>query len=140
MTEQDYLTPLQTRSVDPAAVFRFFSSPLGRAMAASRSLHREYPFSVLADANRFFPEAPAGETLLLQGVVDAWFREADGLTIVDFKTDRVSASSVRERAERYRGQLDAYAYALETLTGEKVRRRVLWFLTLSRPVFLDEES
>ena len=137
---QEYLTPLQAGTVDPAAVARFFASPLGRAMAESTTLEREYPFSILAEARRFFPEAPEGEEILLQGVIDAWFREPDGLTVVDFKSDRVSAAGAKERAERYRGQLAAYAHALETLTGEPVKRRILWFLTPGIPVFLESEK
>ena len=96
-------------------------------------MEREYPFSILAEARRFFPAAPAGEEILLQGVIDAWFREPDGLTIVDFKSDRVSAAGTKERAERYRGQLAAYAHALEVLTGEPVKRRILWFLSPGLP-------
>ena len=128
LTAQEYLTPVQAQSVDPSAVARFFASPLGRAMAENPTLQREYPFSILAEASRFFPEVPEGEEVLLQGVIDAWFREPDGLTVVDFKSDRVSASAAFERAEAYRGQLAAYAHALEVLTGETVRRQVLWFL------------
>lgn len=138
LTAREYLTPLQAQSVDPSAVARFFASNLGRAMAENPTLQREYPFSILVDASRFYPNAPEGEELLLQGVIDAWFREPDGLTVVDFKSDRVSASAVWERAETYRGQLAAYAYALEVLTGEKVRRQVLWFLRPGIPVVLSE--
>ena len=136
MEAQEYLTPLQARSVDPAAVARFFASPLGRAMADSPDLHREYPFSILTDAARFYPELPDGETVMLQGVIDAWFREPDGLTVVDFKSDRVSPETAAERAEAYRGQLAVYAHALEILTGEPVRRQVLWFLRADTPVCL----
>ena len=139
LTAREYLTPLQAQSVDPSAVARFFASPLGRAMAENPTLEREYPFSILAEASRFYPEAPEGEELLLQGVIDAWFREPDGLTVVDFKSDRVSASAAFDRAERYRGQLAAYAHALEVLTGEKVRRQVLWFLRPGLPVVLGKK-
>ena len=140
LAAQEFLTPLQAQSVDPAAVARFFASPLGRAMLAAQNLHREYPFSLLADAARFFPDAPAGEEILLQGVIDAWFQEPDGLTLVDFKSDRVSAAAARARAETYRGQLAVYAYALETLTGLPVRRQVLWFLRPGLPVYLSDEE
>ena len=139
LTAQEYLTPSQAGSVDPSAVARFFASALGRSMAENPTLQREYPFSVLAEASRLYPEAPEGEELLLQGVIDAWFREPDGLTVVDFKSDRVSASAAYDRAERYRGQLAAYAYALEVLTGEKVRRQVLWFLRPGVPVLLEKK-
>ena len=107
---------------------RFFASDLGREMRESVSLHREYPFSILAPARRCYPDVGEGEEVLLQGVIDCWFQRLDGITLVDFKTDRVTADSARERAETYRGQLAAYAYALEQITGQRVTRRVLWFL------------
>ena len=66
--------------------------------------------------------------MLLQGVIDCWFETEEGITLVDFKTDRVSAQTARERSQRYQGQLAAYAYALEQVTGRPVVRRVLWFL------------
>ena len=31
-------------------------------------------------------------------------------------------------AERYRGQLEAYAYALERMTGKRVKEKALFFL------------
>lgn len=73
--------------MDPAAVARFFAGDLGRQLRGSRNLHREYPFSVLTEARRFFPQAPAGEEVLHQGVIDCWFETAEGITLVDFKTD-----------------------------------------------------
>ena len=61
-------------------------------------------------------------------VIDCWFETAEGITLVDFKTDHVSAEHLAQRSQRYRGQMAAYAYALEEVTGIPVVRRVLWFL------------
>ena len=61
LTGAHYLTEAQAQAVDPAAVARFFAGDLGRQLRGSRNLHREYPFSVLTEARRFFPQAPAGE-------------------------------------------------------------------------------
>ena len=94
----------------------------------AREVWREYPFTVLLDASEVDPEAAAGDRVLLQGVVDCCFAAADGLTVVDFKTDRVSGEEVRRRAERYRPQIEAYSHALERVLERPVRRRVLYFL------------
>ena len=51
--------------------------------------------------------------MLLQGVVDCCFETLEGITVVDFKTDRVDRRSVAARAEEYRPQLAAYSRALE---------------------------
>ena len=132
LTQQAFLTPEQAAAVDPGEVAAFFASSLGEAVRGAAELHREYPFSVLAPAERFLPDAPAGEEVLLQGVVDCWFATEEGITLVDFKTDRISPQRLEARGQRYRGQMAAYAYALEEVTGRPVTRRVLWFLHLGR--------
>ena len=132
LTQQAFLTPEQAAAVDPGEVAAFFASSLGEAVRGAAELHREYPFSVLAPAERFLPDAPAGEEVLLQGVVDCWFATEEGITLVDFKTDRISPQGLEARGQRYRGQMAAYAYALEEVTGRPVTRRVLWFLHLGR--------
>ena len=48
--------------------------------------------------------------------------------VVDYKTDRVSASGAAARAERYRGQLECYAWAMERITCLKVLERLVYFL------------
>ncbi|MFR6380579.1 MAG: PD-(D/E)XK nuclease family protein [Evtepia sp.] len=128
LTAQGYLTEPQAQSVSPISVARFFAGDLGRALRENPTLQREYPFSLLADANRFYPDALPGEEILLQGVIDGWFETEEGITLFDFKTDRVPPYAAQDRAQRYQGQLAAYAYALETLTQKPVVHRLLWFL------------
>ncbi len=131
------ITPQQGRAVDPQVLLNFFRSPIGReALAAGEGLHREFKFSTLEPAERYFPELEPGETVLLQGVVDCWFDTPQGLVILDFKSDRVTAETVIERAESYRPQLEAYAQALSKLLERPVARKVLWFFTLSQAVEL----
>ena len=67
--------------------------------------------------------------MLLQGVVDCCVEDEDGLTVIDFKTDHVSADTLAERARIYSGQVEAYAYAMERVLGKPVKRRILSFLT-----------
>ena len=132
-----YLTPQQGQAVDPRAILTFFQSGLGQRLLASQERQRERKFSMLVPARDYYPQAGLGETVLLQGVVDCWFRETDGtVTVVDFKTDRVTEDTVGERAESYRPQLEAYTRALAVAAGLPVRRRVLWFFALDRAVEL----
>ena len=131
-----FLTPEQGEAVDPERILAFFTSPLGREMAASGSLRREFKFSLLLPAADYYPEAGAEEKVLLQGVVDCWFETPDGITVIDFKTDRVRGEALTRRAEEYRPQLEAYERALEAVTGRKVVRRILWFFFSDTPVSL----
>ena len=95
-------------------------------------LRREFKFSTLMPANRYHPDAPEGETMLLQGVVDCCFTGGDGLTVIDFKTDRVTPETAEERAQSYRGQVELYSEALTALTGTLVVHKVLWFFALGQ--------
>ena len=132
-----YITPQQGQAVNPGQLLAFFRSELGRRMLASPRVEREYKFSMLVPAGDYYPQAGEGEEVLLQGVVDCWFQEADGtVTVVDFKTDRVTEATVLARAESYRPQLEAYTRALAVAAGLPVGRRTLWFFVLGRAVEL----
>ncbi len=131
-----YLTRLQGRAAQPQRIAAFFASDIGRAMSQARQCRREFKFSVLVPAGDYYPGAQAGEQVLLQGVIDAWFTQGDTITVVDFKSDRVSLSSQRDRAEEYRTQIEAYSKALEQITGKQVARRILWFFATDSAVEL----
>ena len=70
------------------------------------------------------------ELVLVQGMIDAYVKEEDGLLLVDYKTDQ--AESGEELLERYRIQIRYYARALEQLTGEKVKEAVLYSLRFQK--------
>ena len=74
--------------------------------------------------------------MLLQGVADCVFETAEGLTVVDFKTDRVTAEEAPRRAEVYRTQLNAYAGALAKILQKPVTERVLYFFACDREISL----
>jgi len=138
LVQEEFLTPLQGRSVDIKHLAAFFRSPLGREMAAAEGLHREFKFSMLAPASDYFPGVEE-EQVLLQGVVDSWYDTPQGIVVVDFKSDRVREDTVLQRAREYEPQLNAYSRALGELTGRPVARKVLWFFALDRAVEVDGE-
>ena len=129
LVEQQFLTPEQGEAVNPAPIYAFFASDLGREALAAPTLRREFKFSILVPAWQYFSQAEEGERVLLQGVVDCCFETDEGLTVVDFKTDRMRGEALTARAEEYRPQLAAYARALAEITGKPVSRRVLWFFS-----------
>ena len=135
LAREGFLTPLQRQAVDAGRLAAFRDSPLGRAMAASPRCEREFKFSLLVPASDYFPDGE-GEEILLQGVIDAWFEEGDTVTVLDFKSDRVSPGGERARAEEYRTQLEAYSRALSAILGRPVGRRVLWFFATDTAVEL----
>lgn len=134
LAAENFLTAQQAAAVDSGQVGAFFASDLGREVRGNPTVKREFPFSVFVSANRYFPGVPEGERLLLQGVIDCWFKTEEGITLLDFKTDRVAGPEAVTRGLMYWDQLAAYAYALEELTGMRVVHRLLWFLQANRAV------
>lgn len=123
------LTPEQAEAVDVRALERFLASSLAEDIRRGGNVRREYRFTLLMDARDYDPAASGEDTILLQGVVDCCFETAEGLTVVDFKTDRVrTAEEIARRAEHYRPQLAAYSLALEKVLERPVARRALYFL------------
>ena len=137
LRQKRLLTDQQAEAVDAKELERFLRSPLAEEIRGSRKVLREYRFTLLMDAREYDPEAAAGDSMLLQGVVDCCFETAAGLTVVDFKTDRVfTGEEMRARAEHYRPQLAAYSRALEQVLEQTVARRVLYFLSAGESVDL----
>ena len=95
---------------------------------------REYEFSVLLDAAELLQDGPAGEDILLNGAIDLLLFEADGLTVVDFKTDRVAPGGETEQAGTHALQLALYARAAEEIFGLPVKEKWVWFLRPGRGV------
>jgi len=115
-------------AIDFPSLERFFCSPLGTALRNAPAPRREFRFLLLEDAAKYFPAAAPEDQLLLQGVVDCCFIADGGITVLDYKTDRIRAEQVPERAACYRAQLRAYAEALERIFGLPVKHCILWFL------------
>ena len=131
------LSPEQASAVDTAALERFLQSSLADEIRAGSNVLREYRFTLLVDASFYDPAASAGDEMLLQGVVDCCFETEQGITVVDFKTDRVfREEDLARRAEEYRPQLEAYSRALAQVLEKPVVRRVLYFLAPGREVEL----
>ena len=126
MTRDAFLTPEQAAAVDPEKLLRVFEGPLGAMIRSAERVLREFKFSILTPAERWYPEA-AGEKVLLQGVTDCCLFQDGAITVIDFKTDRVSPGAEAAAGEKYRPQLNAYADALQRIFGLPVTHRLLYF-------------
>ena len=120
------LTQEQSSLIDAAMLQAFFTSPLGQKVARSESLIREFKFSILDDAGKYYDDV-ADEEILLQGVVDLAMVDQDGITVVDFKTDQVNEKSIGAMAEHYRTQVKLYADALSRIYQLPVKNTYLYF-------------
>ena len=116
----------------------FVAGELGQRMAKAQRegrLHREQQFMVGIPA-REMKAADSDELVLVQGMIDAWIQEPDGLVLIDYKTDAAGPGDEDALKEKYRIQLDYYKKALEQITGEKVKECILYSLALQKAIRL----
>ncbi len=130
MIAKDLITRQQAQSVDIQKINQLFSSELGKRMLASGSINREVPFNMEIPCCELYRDMNAedcqDETVLLQGVIDCFFEELDGIVLVDYKTDYVPDGKEESIKERYRLQIHYYSRALEILTGKKVKEKYIY--------------
>ena len=116
-------------------ILHFLNCESGRRMAraaAQGKLYREQPFVLGVLSEEIYPEDRSGETILVQGIIDVYFEEPDGLVVLDYKTDQVRAAD--ELKEKYHAQLDYYAQALEQLTEKHVKEKIIYSFTLRKEI------
>ncbi len=103
-----------------------------RSAALLGKLDKEQPFVITIPANRLHAEIPEQERVMIQGVIDVFWEEDDGLVILDYKTDRVTKPE--ELTDRYTAQLNYYQEALEQITGRKVKEKILYSFALMQEI------
>ncbi len=116
---------------------QFLASESGIRMkkcAKEGKLWKEQPFVLGVDAREIYPEESEGEQILVQGIIDVYFEEDDGLVVLDYKTDNVHYAE--ELVEKYHAQLDYYAKALEQVLGKKVKEKIIYSFTLQKEIVL----
>lgn len=131
---QGLLSREEAKLVYVPVLAAFCQSDIGRRMAESPELHREYPFTVLLAGGDPQPETETGEQILIQGVIDCLFREDDAWILVDYKSDRLETADAFR--SRYAVQLALYKRAVEQITHRPVEETYIYSLHLQQEIRL----
>ena len=81
-------------------------------------------------------EAP----IMIQGIIDGYFEEDDGIVLMDYKTDRISSGDETELTDKYHVQMELYKEALEKLLGKNVKECYLYSFYLGREIKVNFEG
>lgn len=87
------------------------------------NLFREQPFVMSDDEND-------PESMLIQGVIDAYFFEEDKIVLVDYKTNR--DKTAEQLKEMYSFQLESYGRALTRMLHMEIKESVIYSTVLAR--------
>jgi len=136
LLSENAIAAVVAEHIDTESILAFFQTDLGRLAAhSSNSIWREWPFTFALPTSGWEGLSPARDTkhemrdtIIVQGIIDLLVRTPEGLVIVDFKTDRIAAEQVTERAGFYRRQLALYGRAASAILKSRTMARWLHFL------------
>lgn len=134
-------SPVVGKALNPRKIQSFGKTGLARRMEEARvrgELYREQPFMIQVPAREISPEYQGDSQVLIQGIIDAFFLEEDGIVVVDYKTDHVGQGGREELLRRYGVQLDYYQKALERLTGKRVKEKIIYSLALEEEIYVTQ--
>ncbi len=137
--ESGYMDGDMLNLLDVEKLEKFLYTSLAKRMTDAQkngSLYREQPFVMGVEPEEIYEGEKDGDLILVQGIIDAWFEEPDGVVLVDYKTDRVS--STEELKRRYEKQLYYYAEALERMTGKRVKENLIYSFALGQLIEVKE--
>lgn len=128
MLQNELLTGEQRKTVVIDKILRFAASPIGQRMMQTK-INREIPFNMELPCTEIYKdldkELYSRHKVMLQGVIDCYFEEQDGIVLVDYKTDYIK-DNLDVIKERYQVQIDFYTKALQQITGKPVKERYIY--------------
>lgn len=122
--------------ISKTLLLNFLTSPLGNRLSMAQrngKLKKEQQF-VIGIPAREMDLGDSTELILVQGIIDAYMEEEDGLVLVDYKTDHIRKGEEQVLIDRYQIQLNYYKRALEQMTGKKVKEAVIYSFALQKEV------
>lgn len=141
LVEKGKLSKESARLVNGYKLKQFANSSLVKRMTeASRNgkLYKEQQFVFGVEANELSKEYESDEMILIQGIIDAFFEEEDGMVLVDYKTDYVENGQEGILILRYQAQFKYYKKAIEQITGKKVKEMILYSFALSKEILMND--
>lgn len=129
------ITPDALGCINIDSIAEFFKTDIGRpALDSQNKVRREWPFTFSLSVDEVDKLADPDEFIVVQGMVDMLIETPAGLIIIDFKTDRVSANQIDQRANLYARQIRLYARAAANILKKPVIGKWLYFLSVGKAV------
>lgn len=122
LQQQGRLTEEEKAAIRRKELLTFFSSDLAKRMQKVDEIHKEQPFAMLVEPKEVFLDDiyhDMEEFIQINGIIDCYFIEENGVVLVDYKSDRLWQEDAFR--EKYNIQLRLYKEALERVTELPVK-------------------
>ena len=147
-----FLTKEMADAVRLTEIERFTQSDLFAQLKNARRVWREFRFNAALPAAQFTQDASLaaaldkdGADVIVQGVMDLLFEDADGrIILADYKTDRLTEKEIADPAlaaekliGRYENQLSYYRDAASAMLGRDVDACLIYSLPLGDAIAVE---
>lgn len=123
LTKQNLINPDILNPEDSQKVASFFNTEIATLIFnTDNQVFREWQFTYA------LAQPEIDEKIILQGVIDMLILTHEGITVIDYKTDKISAEQIPSQTEKYRKQLDLYAQAASEILNKPITAKYLYFL------------
>lgn len=137
LVELKVITETDLKKVRTELLGKFFESELGKQMIAYEKkggkIQKETYYMEAVPAELVNPQIKDDSTVIMQGVIDAYFKDEDGYILVDYKSDRVRAGGEENAAKKHVSQIERYRKVMEK-NGCPVKKSYIVFLQTGRAV------
>ena len=143
LIKKGIITEKQSSVINSFKIYNFFKSSIGKRMLNSDFLKREQAIytqvkmkdvyiydDLLQGESNIYDE----ETLMVRGIIDAYFEENGEIVLLDYKTDFVNDENKEKVISRYEKQLELYSEALEKLTGKRVKEKCIYLFGIDEVI------
>ncbi len=136
---KNLLSEEEAEAVDNKKIEAFLASPLAEEISRARLIKKEHSFTMGLSAKELYPEIKdikegQDEIILTHGIIDLWFENEKGITIVDFKTD--STDDFEKLKREYSPQLKLYKTAVEQAVNKPVISTLLYLVRYEKVLTL----
>ncbi|KAB3534145.1 helicase-exonuclease AddAB subunit AddA [Alkaliphilus pronyensis] len=135
MVTNELLTEVEAATVNVAKIEKFFSSDIGKRLLRAKEVYREVPFNIKKTASEVLDGIESDEELLIQGVIDCYFKEAEGIVLIDYKSDYVF-EDVELIVTKYKTQLQLYKEALQAIGGEEIKECYIYLFDKDKAIII----
>ena len=147
LVEKRFIAPQVAELINIQQIEKFFKSKFYSTLKGARATYREQRFNILLPAVHFtqneeFKGDVGDEEILVQGVIDLFFEDMNGnIILCDYKTDYLSFEELQNEAliiekmrARHGKQLEYYTMAIESFTGKKPDKVLIYSLPYGEAV------
>lgn len=135
LVTQERMTPAEAAALQRKELLAFFTSDLAKRIQKAKDIHQEQPFSILMQPKDIYPTSEfsdCDEWIQVNGMIDCYFAEQDGLILIDYKNDRIYQEETF--LEKYAIQLRLYREALQRATGAVVKETYLYSFAMQKAI------